>query len=87
MASRFSYTILNGDKPCKQNTHSVQKVLIASGACILVGIVSFVISFLMGFPNISNMGNVLIGNLWLVCGITRNQFVPVSYYLVVMYLD
>ena len=24
------------------------------------------------FPDISKKGNVLIGNLWLVCGITRN---------------
>ena len=25
-----------------------------------------------GFPDISKKGNVSIGNLWLVCGITRN---------------
>ena len=38
-----------------------------------------------GFPDISKKGNVSIGNLWLVCGITRNlymmKFVPVSYHL------
>ena len=38
------------------------------------------ITYHEGFPDIIiKKGNVLIGNLWLVCGITRNlKFVPVS---------